>query len=42
MVGVSRPTLYGLLNSGRLPSVYVGSRRLISVAALERLVNGEA
>lgn len=41
LLGLSVPTLYDLLNSGRIPSVRVGSRRLIAVEALRRLV-GEA
>ena len=33
-LSLSRPSLYGLLNSGQLRSVRVGSRRLIPVAPL--------
>ncbi len=35
-LGVSVPTLYLLLDSGRIPSVKCGSRRLIAVQALHR------
>lgn len=41
MLGVSRPTVYALLHAGRIPSVRVGTRRLIAVAALRRLVGEE-
>lgn len=37
-LSLSRPSLYGLLNSGQLRSVRVGSRRLIPVAALRALL----
>jgi len=38
LLGVSRPTIYELLHSGRLPSVKVGARRLIATSALRALV----
>jgi excisionase family DNA binding protein len=34
LLGVSIPTIYKLLNSGDLPSVSAGTRRLIAVSAL--------
>lgn len=34
LLGLSKPSVYVLLNSDRLPSVKVGARRLISVEAL--------
>lgn len=42
VLGVSRPTIYGLLSSGSLRSVRAGARRLISVAAIEDFLNGAA
>jgi excisionase family DNA binding protein len=39
MLGVSHPTIYTLINTGRLHSVRVGARRLISVSDLRRLVD---
>ncbi len=39
LLSVSVPTMYELLNSGRVPSVKVGHRRLVSVAGLHALVN---
>lgn len=30
-LGVGRTTVYGLLRSGRLPSVKIGSRRIITI-----------
>ena len=38
MTGLSVPTIYQLLNSGRLASVKVGTRRLIPVRALHALL----
>ena len=37
MLGVSRRTIYHRLDEGVLPSVYVGRRRLIPMAEIERL-----
>lgn len=37
-LGVSRATIYGLLEHGQLRSVKVGRRRLIPVSELHRLV----
>jgi len=43
LLGVSRPTIYALLErDGGLPSLRVGRRRLIPMAALERWIDGEA
>ena len=36
--GISRNTIYQLLNTGRLASVVIGSRRFISADAIEDLV----
>lgn len=41
LLGVSVPTMYELLNSGRVPSVKVGARRLIATSALRALVEPE-
>lgn len=41
MLGISKPSFYNLLNSGQIPSIRVGQRRLISVLALRRFVEGE-
>jgi excisionase family DNA binding protein len=38
LTGLSRSTIYNLLLSGELHSVTVGSRRLIPVSALKKLV----
>ncbi len=42
LVGVSVPTLYGMLHDGRVHSVVAGRRRLVSVASLRALIDGEA
>jgi len=42
MLSISRSALYELLMSGELRSVKVGGRRLVSVAAIVALVDGEA
>jgi excisionase family DNA binding protein len=42
MLGISRAALYQLLMSGDLRSVKVGGRRLVSVAAIVALIDGEA
>lgn len=39
LLGVSVPTIYELLGSGRVHSVKVGTRRLVSVAALRAFVD---
>lgn len=41
-LGVSRATVYGLINSGNLPSVKIGSRRLISREALREWLGAQA
>lgn len=38
LLGVSRPTVYQLLNREDFPSFRIGARRLISRAGLERWV----
>ena len=39
-VGLSRSTLYTLMGTGKLPTIKIGKRRLISAEALARLVAG--
>lgn len=39
--GVSRSTVYNLINDGKLRSVRVAGRRLIPADAAEALLNGE-
>ena len=40
LIGVSRPTIYDLLNAERgIPSVKIGSRRVIPVDGLRRWLN---
>ncbi|HTV11391.1 MAG TPA: helix-turn-helix domain-containing protein [Acidimicrobiales bacterium] len=41
LLEVSRPTMYQLLMSGKVHSVKVGARRLVSVASLRAFVDGE-
>jgi excisionase family DNA binding protein len=36
--GISRNTIYRLLNEGKLTSVVIGSRRFITAAAIARLL----
>lgn len=36
---ISRPTLYKLVNDGKLPSVKIGARRLIPVRAITELID---
>jgi excisionase family DNA binding protein len=40
-IGVSKPTMYGLLMSGKVRSVKVGSRRLVSIASLRAFIDGD-
>jgi excisionase family DNA binding protein len=40
--GLSRATLYRLLNDGRLTTVKIGARRLVPVRALDALLDGSA
>ncbi|MFQ6026923.1 MAG: helix-turn-helix domain-containing protein [Dehalococcoidia bacterium] len=37
-IGVSRPTLYRLLDSGEIPSFHIGRRRLIRKADLDKFI----
>jgi len=39
--GLCRATIYNLINSGRLKSVKVGTRRLVPVSALHELLKPE-
>lgn len=39
-LGISRARLYQLLDDGTIPSVKLGRRRLIRVAALQQLLDG--
>lgn len=41
LLGVSRPTVYLLLDTGIIRSVKCGTRRLISVASLEAYIDGD-
>jgi len=41
LLGVSRPTLYALIDKGAVRSVKCGNRRLVSVASLRSFVDGE-
>lgn len=41
-LGVSRATVYGLIRSGDLPSLKIGSRRLISREALREWLAAQA
>jgi excisionase family DNA binding protein len=38
-IGVSRSTVYEMLDDGRLKSVHVGRRRLVSVEELDRFAD---
>jgi len=40
VLAISRSKLYGLLNSGHLPSVHIGRSRRIRMTDLEDFVNG--
>lgn len=42
LLGVSRPTIYQLINRTDFPAFKVGARTLISVAGLERWVEAQA
>lgn len=42
LLGVSRPTIYQLINRADFPAFKVGARTLISVAGLERWVEAQA
>ena len=40
--GLSRATLYRLLNDGKLTTIKVGARRLVPVASIDALLAGGA
>lgn len=40
--GISRPSIYSLLNAGTLRSVHVGRRRLIPAAAIADYIAGQS
>ncbi len=40
-LGITRPTLYGLIADGRLRTIKVGARRLIPATELHRLLAGD-
>ena len=42
LLGVSRPTVYELINRDDFPSFRIGTRRVISRAGLERWVEAQA
>lgn len=42
LLGVSRPTVYELINREDFPSFRIGTRRVISRAGLERWVEAQA
>ena len=39
-IGISRTAIYGVAASGALPTVQIGRRRVVSVAALQAFING--
>lgn len=39
-LGLGRTTIYELINGGQLEAVKLGSRRLIKVASMQRLIAG--
>jgi excisionase family DNA binding protein len=41
-LGISRSSAYEAIRSGQLPSIKIGRRVLVPVAALERLLSGNA
>jgi excisionase family DNA binding protein len=41
-LGISRASIYRLMCQGRLPTVKIGSRRLIPVASIDDLLRGGA
>lgn len=41
LLGVSRDTIYRLINSGKLKSVKLGGRRVVPIRELERLLEEE-
>ena len=40
--GLSRATVYRLIADGKLTTLKIGSRRIVTVAALDALLNGGA
>ena len=42
LLGVSRPTIYTLINRSDFPAFKVGTRTLVSVAGLERWIEAQA
>lgn len=40
ILGVSRGKAYGAAKSGEIPSIKIGKRILVPIAALEQLLNG--
>lgn len=42
LLGVSRPTIYTLLNREDFPSFHVGNRVLVSVAGLQEWIDRQA
>lgn len=40
--GLSRATMYRLLNDGKLTTIKVGARRLVPVASIDALLDGGA
>lgn len=42
LLGISRPTLYQLLNRSDFPSFHVGNRVLVSVAGLQEWIDRQA
>lgn len=41
MIGIGRTKIYDLINSGELPSVKIGRRRLVRVDSIRRLTGAE-
>lgn len=42
LLGISRPTLYRLMNRSDFPSFHVGNRVLVSVAGLREWIDNQA
>jgi excisionase family DNA binding protein len=40
-LGISRPTAYEAVKTGSIPSIRIGRRVLVPIAALERLFGGD-
>jgi excisionase family DNA binding protein len=41
-LGISRPTAYEAVKTGSIPSIKIGRRILVPLAALERMLAGES